>query len=232
MGEAMGVSIFSTLRVWHDPVARTGPENMAVDQLLLEGVSEAPVLRFYAWCRPEVSFGYFESLAEARESFEGDDLEYVRRWTGGGIVDHRVDITYTLVVPREHAVAQMRGAGSYEVIHQAVAEALVLNGVSCKVIQVNEGGGESACFVNPVAFDITDSQGNKLAGAGQKRTRYGLLHQGSVQGVREPESWKEALVLALCDHAESWQPAEELLAKAREVASQRYAQQDWLEKRP
>lgn len=228
----MGVSIFSQLRVWHDPVARTGPENMAVDQLLLENVADMPVLRFYQWVRPEVSFGYFESLEEAMDTFGGKGLHYVRRWTGGGIVDHRVDVTYTLVIPREHEVAKMRGAGSYGEIHRAVALALKLNGVECRVIVQNEGGGESACFVNPVAFDITDQSGKKLAGAGQKRTRYGLLHQGSVQGVLDQSVWKEALMEALADSHTEWSPGSDLLEQVAELASQRYAAKEWLEKRP
>lgn len=227
----MGVSIFRQLKVWHDPVARTGPVNMAVDQLLLESLTEAPVLRFYRWVRPEVSFGYFESLAEAEETFEGTGLSYVRRWTGGGIVDHRVDVTYTLAIPRGHEVAQMRGAGSYGVIHQAVAKALKENGVQCRVIAQNEGGGEAACFVNPVAFDITDQSGRKLAGAGQKRTRYGLLHQGSVQGVLDEDTWRELLTDALASEAIAWEPGQDLLECAEELAELRYATAEWLSKR-
>ena len=38
-----------------------------------------------------------------------------------------------------------------------------------------------ACFEKPVAWDLLGENGEKIAGAGQRRSRYGVLHQGSVQ---------------------------------------------------
>ena len=76
---------FPVLRVWCDPVARSGPECMAVDELLLQGLDEEPVLRFYDWDGAWVSVGYFGDLEAAREVF-GESVSLVRRWTGGGVV--------------------------------------------------------------------------------------------------------------------------------------------------
>ena len=41
------------------------------------------------------------------------------------------------------------------------------------------------CFQQPVRYDLVDELGNKLAGAGQRRGKQGLLHQGSVQAVTD-----------------------------------------------
>ena len=38
----------------------------------------------------------------------------------------------------------------------------------------------SSCFEKPVEWDLIDESGEKVAGAGQRRTRKGLLHQGSI----------------------------------------------------
>ena len=89
---------------------------MAIDQLLLERSHPVPLIRFYQWSEPTVSFGYFEKLSDAKRDFPGDELRYVRRWTGGGIVDHREDQTYSLFFPKGHPVEQLRGNGSYAVI--------------------------------------------------------------------------------------------------------------------
>ena len=43
-----------------DPDARPGPENMAVDECLLEELGEVPVLRIYDWAGDWVSLGYFQ----------------------------------------------------------------------------------------------------------------------------------------------------------------------------
>ena len=44
--------VFDILEYWSDITARTGAENMAVDQLLMERVSRHPVLRVYQWSEP------------------------------------------------------------------------------------------------------------------------------------------------------------------------------------
>src|SRR5277367_1833538 len=69
--------------------------NMAIDEALLREVRE-PVLRIYEWNVPAVSLGYFQPAALA------GDRPFIRRYTGGGLVDHARDVTYTLVVPRKH----------------------------------------------------------------------------------------------------------------------------------
>jgi len=229
--------IFSDIYLWNDSTPGTGAENMAVDQLLLESLDGLPFLRFYSWSEPSVSFGYFETLAEAKLSFPETDgaLQYIRRWTGGGIVDHRIDLTYTLAIPREHPLSKLRGAESYRIIHEAVAGALNAVGVKCDLTSHDSGNAISACFENPVAYDIVTPKGEKLAGAGQKRTRYGLLHQGSVVGISERElgreQWQQTFTSLVTEKAQLWQPEPTWLQKAQNIAQERYATQKWLEKR-
>ncbi len=217
--------------LWHDSPPRSGAMNMAVDQFLLEQISTLPVLRFYAWDRPSVSFGYFDSLAKARAIFYDDQLDYIRRWTGGGIVDHRNDLTYTLAIPRSHPWSAMRGAESYQIIHHAVAMALKMTGLECELITKNSGDGNAACFTNPVAYDIVNSVGKKLAGAGQKRTRHGLLHQGSVIGITDIAHWQECFTQSLTESTIAWTPEVSFFNTANELVTQRYGTQEWLEKR-
>lgn len=163
--------------LWDDPVRRDGYGNMAVDEWLLESV-DVPVLRVYGWQEGWGSFGYFVEDQEAARALEG--LRRVRRRTGGGIVDHREDWTYTLVVPKGEPLADCRGGDSYRRIHEALAAALS-PGKATLTLAPDRGpvrGGE--CFVHPAEHDVMDLAGRKLAGAGQRRTLHGLLHQGSA----------------------------------------------------
>lgn len=171
------MEVFETLRLWIDPVRRSGPEAMAVDEWLLETV-DWPVLRVYGWAGDWASIGYFGEIAVARPLFPG--LGVVRRWTGGGMVDHRADWTYSLIAPIREPLAISRGPESYRKIHAALAETLAVGGIEARM---NDGGletGAELCFQNPVSHDLLDGDGVKLAGAGQRRSRQGLLHQGSV----------------------------------------------------
>ncbi len=172
--------IFEEIELWMDPVKRRGPEAMAVDEWLCE-VREAPLLRVYGWAGDWGSFGYFTPFAEADEALDG--VEWVRRKTGGGIVDHRVDWTYSLIAPAGCEVARMRGGESYRVVHEALMRFLG-GGVCLAGLGGGEGerGGGGECFSNPVRYDLMDGMGEKISGAAQRRTRGGLLHQGSVKG--------------------------------------------------
>jgi len=223
--------VFETLQFWRDNVARTGEENMAVDQLLMERVGDHPVLRVYGWSEPTVSFGYFLTLADAMATFSDDGLTYVRRWTGGGIVDHRDDMTYTLVIPRGHAIAAARGAESYRVIHRALAEALDKTGEAVRLSPVDKGDGALACFDNPVAYDLTNAAGQKMAGAGQRRTRHGLLHQGSVVAGAEAAELGEHFTSVLSGNVVKFTPGQRFFDDVASLANDRYATEAWLGKK-
>lgn len=204
---------------------------MAIDQLLLERSHPVPLIRFYQWSEPTVSFGYFEKLSDAKRDFPGDELRYVRRWTGGGIVDHREDQTYSLFFPKGHPVEQLRGNGSYAVIHQALAYSMQLCGVQCRLTEEESDSEARACFIKPVAYDIIDPAGVKLAGAGQKRSRYGLLHQGSVQGIVDVSQWQALFTAALADVVQEQTINIELLGNIPQVVAQRYGTEAWTAKR-
>ncbi len=95
--ELPGGDILPDLLVLHDLEPRAAALNMALDEALLQTVTQ-PVLRFYRWRRPALSFGYFGRFADV--AAEASARELVRRWTGGGIVLHGADLTYSIILPR------------------------------------------------------------------------------------------------------------------------------------
>jgi len=230
------MSVFLELEVWHDSEPRSAAENMAMDQILLEQRVSVPLLRFYTWSEPTVSFGYFGCYTEAVEHFnaaedrEQSDLVYVRRWTGGGMVDHRVGETYTLILPKGHEVEQMRGAGSYGVIHKALAESLRDRGEDVRLCDGAEESGEALCFMNPVFHDVLGNNGCKISGAGQKRSRFGLLHQGSVLSDHDVLGWKECFMRQLCETYREEVP-EFQKAVVEHLVQTRYSSEEWLKRR-
>jgi lipoyl(octanoyl) transferase len=147
--------------------------NMAVDEALLREVRE-PVLRIYGWDVPAVSLGYFQPAALVPEG-----RPFVRRYTGGGLVDHAHDVTYTVVLPRAHPWMQLSAPASYEQIHLGVQAALAACGIESELTPTASTAESEACFQKPVRFDIVAADA-KLSGAAQRRTREGLLHQGSI----------------------------------------------------
>jgi lipoyl(octanoyl) transferase len=219
--------LFETLQLWIDESARSGPENMAVDEWLLANV-EQPLLRVYRWEGNWGSLGYFGSIAEARETFPG--VNWVRRWTGGGLVDHRDDWTYTLVVPIRDPLARQRGAESYRLIHEALGQ--VLESGDVRLSSGREVTGAAACFENPVEHDLVDAAGRKRAGAGQRRTRTGLLHQGSVCGrleIHVSRERAEALAEGLAAEARDFQDRPGSEEIGRLVG--RYMETGWTDRR-
>jgi lipoate-protein ligase A len=146
--------------------------NMAVDEALLREVHE-PVLRIYDWNVPAVSLGYFQPHALAA------DRPFIRRYTGGGLVDHAHDITYTIVLPRAHPWMELSAPESYCRVHLGVQAALKACGIESELTPAAQAVESDACFQKAVRFDIVAGP-SKLSGAAQRRTREGLLHQGSI----------------------------------------------------
>ena len=215
--------------------------NMAIDEALLEFVT-IPLIRFYRWQFPALSFGYFDRFANvASYQFERD---LVRRWTGGGIVFHGKDLTYSLVIPSRDTAFSESSTSIYERVHQALCDALSETGQPAVVAAADDRVPGSAivatrtgisdagysCFANPVRADVM-IDGRKIAGAAQRRTRGGLLQQGSIQGVEFGNSLTEQFAQALSTNRCERKVDENILNRARELAEQRYGAESWLRKR-
>ena len=160
-------------------------ENMAIDFLLLQRYprAETPRFRHYGWRGPAFTFGYAQKIAAVRALLPAEPpFELCRRPTGGGIVDHRQDWTYALVIPRGHPLEEMRATQSYRAVHEALAEALRAQGVACVAkTSAPETEGVGICFQRAEIFDVVnEATGEKIAGAAQKRNKHGLLFQGSI----------------------------------------------------
>ena len=169
--------LFERLIEIRDPAPHSAALNMALDEVLLAGARE-PMLRLYRWERPAVSFGYFGKFAPVAAAWPGREL--VRRMTGGGIVPHGGDLTYSLIVPGNHVFAERSPREIYRAVHETIAAALLTVGVVSALANAPEEHGSGACFENPAEFDLL-AHGKKIAGAAMRRTRCGLLLQGSVQ---------------------------------------------------
>jgi lipoate-protein ligase A len=235
------MSVFAALDIYCDDAEHSAAMNMAIDEALL-GYSTAPSIRFYRWNAPALSFGYFGRFAEVAGHARERDL--VRRWTGGGIVFHGEDLTYSIVIPSRDAVFSESSTSIYEKIHRALADTLAANGTSVELAAVvphtRDERWELAsavtdrpynhCFANAVRADVL-LNGRKIAGAAQRRTRAGLLHQGSIQHPDPGNGLAERFVHALSANCTKRTMDEEIWNRGRELARQRYATQGWLRKR-
>lgn len=212
------------LHVYHDTAFRSAALNMALDEALLE-ISATPALRFYGWERPSLSFGYFGRLEDAIQI--GAERELVRRWTGGGMVLHGEDLTYSLVLPLTHNCLARSPRKIYGDIHAAMRDVLVHDGVAARLAMSAPPKISEACFANPVFADVlVDNE--KIAGAAQRRTRAGLLQQGSVQYPRLPVDFAQRVALALCSSAETRALDKRIIERAEAIAAQKYATARWL----
>lgn len=223
------MALLEQLDIFLDETPRGGAEQMAWDEAILES-TERPVLRVYRWDGPAVSFGYFQSLAMVRELFPGVPL--VRRWTGGGIVEHRGDWTFSLMVPSSDALAKRRPSETYELIHDAVVQVLAAEGVGTRLAGCEDRSSGAACFVAPALHDVLADNGQKLCGGAQRRTRHGFLHQGSVQGVKVPDGFAGRLARKLTDKGEHFTATAALEERAKTLANERYGSATWAGKIP
>jgi lipoate-protein ligase A len=235
----MTEQLFGRLQVCHDVSPHAAATNMAIDEALLER-AVVPTVRFYRWRSPALSFGYFGKLTDV--AIHAAERDLVRRWTGGGIVFHGEDLTYSIVIPANDPAFHESSIVIYEKIHRALADALEGIGERAVVAGRVDPGGIALskdaafnasgynCFANPVRADVMMDD-RKIAGAAQRRTRRGLLQQGSIQGITLSNDFARKFAQALSANCIEFKINEEVLRRARELALQKYGTESWLRKR-
>jgi lipoate-protein ligase A len=154
--------------------------NMALDEALLEAMPrlQAPVLRFYGWTEPAATFGYFQKYSEVVAATKLRPL--IRRPTGGGIVPHDADWTYSAIFPAGHEWHSLKAEESYRRIHDWLRLAFAELKIETELAACCKKSLPGQCFVGHEKFDLL-WHGKKIAGAAQRRNKLGLLIQGSIQ---------------------------------------------------
>jgi lipoate-protein ligase A len=211
--------------------------NMALDEVLLRscGSLSRPILRFYGWSAPAATFGYFQKIADIERLTVLRPL--IRRPTGGGLVPHDRDWTYSLAVPPSHGWYDQTAVESYRRVHEWIQGAFSLLKVETELAPEARKSGFGQCFEGYEQFDLL-WRGRKIAGAAQRRNKDGLLVQGSIQPPpieTRRKDWEEAmLTVGQQKHGVDWEHLKDFgdfEIKARNLAQTRYSQEAYNRKR-
>jgi lipoate-protein ligase A len=227
--------LFGRLEVCRDLCPHSAAMNMGIDEALLQ-TAMVPTIRFYRWRSPALSFGYFGTFSDVEIHAAERDL--VRRWTGGGIVFHGDDLTYSIVIPANDPAFAESSVALYQKIHLALCQLLIAIGHCAEVVESARCADRTPqrsvpthnCFANPVRADVMIND-RKIAGAAQRRTRRGLLQQGSIQGIATNSDLAENFAQALSVNRSEFEINEELFERAREFVQLKYGTESWLRKR-
>jgi len=154
-----------------DLEVHTASENMAIDEAVLNTIAEEqspPTLRFYRWKPSAVSIGIFQSLNDEVDTTYCDkqEIDYVRRLTGGGAVFHDFEgeITYSIILPKGHRLYEDDILKSYRRICKGIIRGLEILGIRAEFKPIN---------------DVV-TNGRKISGNAQTRRQSCLLQHGTT----------------------------------------------------
>lgn len=177
--------------------AASAEENMQMDAKLLENLEgqEIPILHLYEWERPSATFGYFvqpEELLDLAEA-EKNGLDLARRPTGGGVVFHLWDLAFSVLVPAKSGLFSTNTLDNYNLVNRVVKDVVKeFLGISDEIGLIRDDAPYQDqtcthfCMARPTKYDVM-LQGRKIAGAAQRKTKDGFLHQGTIALLRPNE---------------------------------------------
>lgn len=167
---------------WLASADAPGAEQMAVDAGLLDRAAQTGegVVRVFGWDQPTLSFGRHE---RARGRFDPDTLEragvgVVRRPTGGRVLLHDGEVTYSVTMPAD----ERRGLRDvFADVNALLAAALGVLGVRTTMAAPGRERrpGTDACFAAPSAGELV-VDGRKIVASAQVRERGAILQHGSI----------------------------------------------------
>jgi lipoate-protein ligase A len=165
-------------------------ENMEIDARLLASLDEqdSPILRLYDWEGKCGTFGFLtkpeDYLNLARASSLGVSL--AKRPTGGGIVFHVWDFAFSVLVPAGSKYFSKNTLENYSFVNNLVLEtikAFAKENLAVTIIPEDapslDADCKRFCMAQPTKYDVVWQQ-RKIAGAAQRQTKAGFLHQGTI----------------------------------------------------
>ncbi|MCX8095476.1 MAG: lipoate--protein ligase family protein [Caldisericia bacterium] len=154
--------------------------NMAIDEAnLLYGNKDEIILRFFGWEPYSVSIGTFQKIEEINIDFlKENKIPLVRRPTGGKGVYHENELTYSIVIPKNHPLYELSIIESYKEISKVFIFSLIEFGIKGELTK-KSGEIDGFCFSSLNYYEVSVN-GKKIIGSAQRRKKEGLLQQGSI----------------------------------------------------
>lgn len=162
-----------------------GEDNMRIDSELLDEAIKfsynEPIIRFYGWSPACVSFGRNQKDGNINIDFcRKNNIDTVRRVTGGRALLHDDELTYSFICPVEFLAGGESIIKSYKEISSAIIEGFKTIGIDLQL-----GGKKKVntsfeyCMSVSTGADLC-FQDKKLIGSAQFRKQNYILQHGSV----------------------------------------------------
>lgn len=173
------------------PQAIMDKDACLLDQLDPQGPS---ILHFYNWNVPSLTYGYFIDPTHHLnvDVLQKYGLQKARRPTGGGIIFHLTDFAFSILIPSNHPKFSLNTLENYAFINEKVANSVAhFTSQSLQpqlIVQEPECISKECfpfCMAKVTQYDLMIG-GKKVGGAAQRRTKQGLLHQGSLFLLQPP----------------------------------------------
>ncbi len=160
---------------------------MAVDEAVSIAVREGrarPTVRAYTWQPAAVSLGYGQRLSDEINVYRCREygIDVVRRQTGGRVVLHASELTYSVIAPESHPSIGETAYETYRRISEVLQAALEEAGIPAELAAsptVTPEGPGGACFTYAARFELV-VDGRKIVGSAQRRARGVVLQHGSI----------------------------------------------------
>ncbi|MEF3279694.1 MAG: hypothetical protein K6357_01835 [Elusimicrobiota bacterium] len=169
-------------------IIKTNPfdvyENMSCDEIFCETMPEKYILRFFNWAKNGITFGLSQRFSVVLKELNEieQSLDITRRPTGGGLVIHKNDITFSFIF---YSPEEFNPLKTYEKLHTAITKEYLKNGIELNLLNSKTQNYDinnniTNCFKKPVEKDIMAGNRKILGGAIRKFSDY-ILYQASLQ---------------------------------------------------
>jgi lipoate-protein ligase A len=177
-----------TMKRWRFIYSGSKPPalNMAIDEALLEMhiSSCVPIFRIYGWQPHGFSLGYSQNPASVLyvDRCEQNGIPFVKRVTGGGIIFHGDEVTYSIACSEEDIGPVNSVKDAYKLLCEFILETYRRFGLNPYFAIENpnrEKVKSTFCFSSFEDYDILIG-GKKIGGNAQRRKKKVIMQHGSI----------------------------------------------------
>lgn len=169
----------------NDPILHSGQFNMEFDKWLFDYFLKQNgknSLRIYEWNKPAITYGQFQDIEKEInfEQIKHDNIEIVKRPTGGRAILHSDEITFSMSFSAQ-TISPYTFRNCYYFVAEIILEAFQKLELSAEINTIPQKyQDKTLCFQSLSQYEIIDKDHNKLVGIAQLFKKEGVLIQGSI----------------------------------------------------